>query len=203
MQPLAVAPLHDESAAPPVLNSLSPTLGSSSGGNAVVLDGLLFVPAADVVVHWGDVDLDLDDNLSITPDRIRFSAPPHAAGVLSVTVETPGGISNARSFEYADDGPVPVLFAFRDFTSVPGATQGDWGPDGRFYVTTIGGELAAISFDDDLDVVAVQTYPGVSGQSNFQSLGLAFNPYDPPDPVRVYVSHALLSADGGGAVTAP
>ncbi|HZM01304.1 MAG TPA: kelch repeat-containing protein, partial [Planctomycetota bacterium] len=107
------------------------------------------------------------------------------------------------SFSYSGSGPVPVNFTRSNAISIAPPTSGDWGPDGRLYVATLNGELKALSFDDEWNVVGVETYPGVSQQLTRHSLGLAFNPFDPPDPVKVYVTHGLLYADGGGVVTGP
>ncbi|MGQ0553950.1 MAG: IPT/TIG domain-containing protein [Planctomycetota bacterium] len=194
---------HNAGAAGPVINLLTPAAGTADGGNSVVLDGTGFFPAAAVTVHWGASALTLADGLSITPERIEFLSPPHAVGNLSVSVETPAGTSNSKSFSYVSGGPVPVNFTRVLLERSPSPTSADWGPDGRLYVTSLSGELRAYSFDEDWNLLGVDVYPGVSNLPNSDSLGLAFNPFDPPSPVRVYVSHAKLYADGGGALSGP
>jgi len=203
-QPIDPAALHhDETALAPVLNALTPAAGASAGGTAIALDGTGFFPPAALVVHWGELDLTLADGLAISPESIAFTAPPHAPGVLSVSVQTPHGTSNARSFTYANGGPPPVSFA--EIASVPLAnpTAAAWGPDGRLYVATLYGELKAVTFDAQWHATKVETYAGVSQLPNPHVTGLTFNPYDPPAPVRVYVSHALQYADGGVPPAAP
>ncbi|MEU9246766.1 IPT/TIG domain-containing protein [Streptomyces sp. NPDC048385] len=79
----------------PVITSLTPDTGSTSGGESVTIGGsnLTFtdsvtfggVPAAFVVVS---------DNLVVA------TTPAHAAGTVSVQVHTPAGNSNALPFTY-------------------------------------------------------------------------------------------------------
>jgi len=171
--------------------------------NAIVVDGVGFFPSSAVTVHWGDVDLTQASGLQITAEQISFNSPPHAPGMQDVTVQTPGGTSNTQVFTYSGSGPVPINFQTAITFGMTAPTAGDWGPDGRLYVTSLTGELKAVRFDDDWNVLQVDTYPGVSGLLNSQSVGLAFNAFDPPSPVRVYVSHMLTYADGGGAVVNP
>jgi N-acetylneuraminic acid mutarotase len=191
---------HDQTVLPPVINLLTPSVGTTAGGNAIVLDGQGFFPAANVVVHWGGQALTLADGLDITPERIAFASPPHAAGPVDARVATPAGTSQTHSFTYSGDGPVPVNFERVLLHRLLSPTSGDWGPDGRLYVVSLSGELRAVTFDDAWHVVSVDVYPGVSGLQNKDALGLAFNPFDPPGTVRVYVGHGKLYADGGGAV---
>jgi len=194
---------HDQTVEPPVINQLTPGAGTTAGGNAVQIDGLGFAPASSVFVHWGGQTLSAATGLDVQSDRISFASPPHAPGPVTVTVQTAAGGSNAAVFEYSGSGPVPVNFAHGATVDMAPPTSGDWGPDGRLYVSTLNGELKAVTFDDQWNVVAVDTYPGVSQQATRHSLGVAFDPFDPPSPVRVYVSHGLLYADGGGVVTGP
>ncbi|HZJ69633.1 MAG TPA: IPT/TIG domain-containing protein, partial [Planctomycetota bacterium] len=163
----------------------------------VQIDGLFFAPASSVKVHWGEQLLSVATGLDVAPDHLAFASPPHAPGPIDVWVQTAAGDSNVVSFSYSGSGPVPVNFVNLGATSIAPPTSGDWGPDGRLYVTTLNGELKAVSFDDQWNVTAVETYPGVSQQFEKHSLGLAFNPFDPPSPVKVYVTHCLLYADGG------
>lgn len=194
---------HDESIEPPVINALTPGSGTTAGGNAMQIDGLGFAPASSVLVHWGGQTLSAATGLDVEPDRISFASPPHAPGTVAVSVQTAAGTSKTASFSYSGSGPVPVNFARGPTIGMAPPTAGDWGPDGRLYVTTLNGELKAVTFDDQWNVTAVDTYPGVSLQTSKHSLGLAFNPFDPPSPVRVHVTHGLLYADGGGVVTGP
>ncbi len=199
----AAALTHDQTALTPVINALTPAVGTTAGGNAVVIGGLGFFPAGAVVVHWGGVILTAAQGLQIEADEIRFDAPPHAAGTITVTVQAPSGTSNARTFQYSASGPVPVNFQTITTARLQSPTSCDFGPDGRLYVLTLAGELKAVTFDAGWNILDIATFPGVSALSNHHGLGLAFNPFDPPSPVRIYVSHGLLYADGGGVVIHP
>jgi N-acetylneuraminic acid mutarotase len=194
---------HDQTLLSPVINQLTPTVGTTAGGNAIVIDGAGFFPAAGVVVHWGAQELTLADGLDIEAERIAFASPSHAPGAVQVSVQTPRGVSASVPFTYSGDGPVPVNFERVLVHRMAQPTTGDWGPDGRLYVASLTGELRAVTFDDAWHVVSVDSYPGVTGLPNRDVLGLAFNPFDPPDPVRVYVSHGKLYGDGGGPVPGP
>jgi glucose/arabinose dehydrogenase/N-acetylneuraminic acid mutarotase len=199
----ATALVHDQTVETPVINLLTPATGTTAGGNAVQIDGAFFAPASSVVVHWGGQTLTAASGLQVGSEHLAFASPPHAPGPIDVSVQTAAGTSNLVAFSYAGGGPVPVNFANTHGIGISPPTSGDWGPDGRLYVTTINGELKAVSFDDDWNITAVDTFAGVSQVPTKHSLGLAFNPYDPPSPVRVYVTHGLLYADGGGVITGP
>ena len=48
-----------------------------------------------------------------------------------------------------------------------------------------------------------QVVTTIAALSNNSILGVAFNPVDPPNPVKLYVAHAKLYAEGGGSFTGP
>lgn len=196
------APTHDATSLAPVLNAVVPAVGASSGGTTVTLTGQGFFPSDGVFVLWGDTTLGPDDGLVVSPDRIEFSAPPAPPGTISVAVVGTPGLSNARSFDYVDSGPVP---SFSSVTTerVHLPTQVAWGPDGRLYVAGVDGSLRAVTFDDDWQAVSTDVYVGTSALPNHNMLALAFSPFDDAEPVRVYVSHGLLYGDGGTTVPFP
>ena len=187
---------HDETNLLPVMNTM-PDLGTDLGGNQIIIDGLGFFPASSVVVHWGGTDFDENDFTVLENDRIEFLSPP-GSGAINVTVETPNGVSNQKTFTYSPTGPVPINFVFEDAHNFTSPTAGVWGPDGRFYVSSRFGQIRAFEFDDDYGFLSQSTHTGVSGLDNDEVLGLAINPYDPPDPVRLYVAHGDLFVNGGG-----
>ena len=193
---------HNEVGMAPVLNSMSPAVGSALGGNQIELRGLGFFPSANVEVHWGATVLDSQDFLESGPDFLRFESPA-GTGTLQVSVQTPNGESNPRTFSYDDNAPVPIAFKTKLNYALAEPTGGAWGPDGRFYVVQRSGHLVAFTFDDDYNILAADTYDGVSANSSPTALGIAFNPHDSATPVRVYVSHSLLFAQGGGSFTGP
>lgn len=194
---------HDASAAAPVINAITPPEGDTAGGTLVTIDGMGFIPAAATQLQWGDLTLGADDGLDIEPQQIRFTAPAHAAGPLTVRVLSPAGASNAGSFTYSGGGAPSASFARVTSVTVPGPTSAAFGPDGRLYVGCLDGSLRIITFDAAWNPVAVDAHAGVSGLSNPNILGVAFNPFDPPTPPRLHVAHGRHYADGGGLVTQP
>ena len=190
---------HDETTAIPFLNSLAPTAGSPLGGEAVTIKGFGFFPAAGVVVHWGSTVLPA---LAISPTAVTIITPP-GSGTAAVTIETPNGTSNAVTFTYGV-GTVPVAFAAPQTVASPvNPTQAAWGPDGRLYVATVTGQIVIYTFDDNYTVTNTQLVSGVSGLTNPNVLGIAFNPFDPPSPARIYIAHSKLFANGGSCFTGP
>jgi glucose/arabinose dehydrogenase len=73
-----------------------------------------------------------------------------------------------------------------------------FGPDGRLYAAQLGGEVWAITLDGTNVIAAEQIVPAGVLQN---ILGIAFNPHDAPDPVRLYVSHTVLFSESGNPFT--
>ena len=193
---------HNELLPPPVINSITAS-GSVNGGDLVTIGGFAFFLDNEVTVNWGGVPLTLNDFESITPDTITLLAPAHAIGSIDVTVASPRGLSNTVNFMYTSTF-VPVNFALITTSATSfQPTAGDWGPDGRFYVIQRNGFMRIYTFDEDYNVTATQTVTALNGTSNHEALGLCFNPFDPPSPVKVYVGHSDLFAQGGGSFTGP
>ncbi|MFG2094066.1 IPT/TIG domain-containing protein, partial [Streptomyces sp. NPDC048612] len=86
----------------PVLSSVSPSSGPSSGGTVVTLSGSGFSGAT--AVRFGSVSAVFTVNSS---SQITATAPA-GSGTVQVTVVTPGGTSNGVAFTYVSV-PVPVL----------------------------------------------------------------------------------------------
>lgn len=199
---------HDRSPLPPVIHQM-PTVGTDLGGNRITIDGFGFFPKDSVVVHWGGADFTAASFEEWTGEMITLTTPP-GAGTVPVTVETPNGVSNAINFNYSPTGPIPVRFDLLTGKelSLPNVTTGAFGPDGRLYVASVDGHVHVITYEDDWDVFAVETKAGVSGLTNADTMGLAFNPfdaYDPNDPssIKLYVSHGEQFQNGGGAFSGP
>lgn len=185
---------HDETGLAPIINS-APTTGTDVGGNLIHINGLGFVPLDQVVVHWGGVNI-MGESLTVTPTSIEFTSPA-GSGTIPVTIETPNGVSNSISFTYVPGGPTPIVFSAADVASIAGPTSLAFGPDGRLYVATVQGKVAAYTLDDNGNVVATQNINTLNTATNNGILGIAFNPFDPPSPVRLYVAHGQLFANGG------
>jgi hypothetical protein len=197
-QPMAIDPLlvsHDESTMTPVINSM-PSSGLGVGGATIAIEGMGFVPTDQVTVHWGSTDIAGSD-LTVTPTQISFIAPP-GQNTISVTVETPNGVSNAKSYTYNADGPAPVDFDISDMiTGLGGVTCGVIGQDGRLYVGELDGTIYAFTFDDDYNITDSQTITTMEGLSNPNILGMSVNPLEAPGVVKLYISHNELFAKGG------
>ncbi len=200
--------MHDEGALVPVINSM-PAVGTTLGGNEIRIEGLGFFPSGSVTVQWGAATLTSSDFTSLSAEQIRFASPPGAAGPISVSVQTPRGSSNAKTFVYDPGGPVPIDFRHTRDYMVPQPTAAAWGPDGKLYVAILNGRIAVVEFADDWSLSNMTLYPGVSTLTNHDSLGIAFDPYDPYDPndpgkpVRVYVAHGEHFANGGSSFSGP
>ena len=191
---------HDETHLQPFINDM-PVSGSPQGGEAVIISGIGFFPSASVMVHWGAITLS-QQNITVAPNSIQLIAPS-GSGTVAVTVETPNGISNSFSYNYVE-GVVPISFAApTTVATLTAPTQAAWGPDGRLYVGSDQGNITIYTFADDYTVTDTQVVTTIANLSNKAILGLAFNPADPPSPVKIYVGHAHLYAEGGGAFTGP
>ncbi|MAB79413.1 MAG: hypothetical protein CMJ89_08670, partial [Planctomycetes bacterium] len=187
---------HDESSMPPILHSLVPSTGTTAGGNTVVIDGFGFFPSNEVVLHWGNSDFTQNDFQSFSSTQIVFVTPP-GGGLIGVNVQTNQGTTPTRPFTYLLDGPVPIDFQLTHTFPLGSPTNAAWGPDGNLYVARLTGQVTAFEFDESYDIVSQTTYPGVSALSNHDLIGIAFSPYDPPDPVRLYLGHGEHYANGG------
>lgn len=185
---------HDETGLGPIVNS-APTTGTEAGGNLIHINGLGFVPLDQVVVHWGGTDIS-GDSLTVTPTSIEFTSPA-GTGTIPVTIETPNGTSNSFSFTYVPGGPTPIVFSVADVATIAGPTTLTFGPDGRLYAATVQGKIVAYTLDDNGNVTATQNINTLNTATNNGILGIAFNPFDPPSPVKLYVAHGELFANGG------
>lgn len=188
---------HDLRDTPPVINDM-PHEGITLGGNQIVIAGFGFFTKDQVVVHWGNLDLQLADFTYWSAERIEFLSPP-GGGQITVTVETPQGTSNAHTFTYAIDGPVPIVFAQGPSAGVPEAIVARWAPDQRLFVGSRNGTVHALTFDANYQAISNVAYAGVSALSNREILGMAFDPFMPPGSARLYVAHTQTYAQGGGS----
>ena len=192
---------HDETTMLPVLNT-APTGGLPTGGYPISITGLGFIPLDQVNVHWGtNLVLTTVDFSSVADDRIDFIAPA-GEGTIPITVQTPNGTSRTVFFAYDITGPAPINFALDPPISVSSPTHARWGPDGRLYVANIYGDIHVYTFDDNYNVTDHDVSTAIANTASPQILGMAFNPFDSPGgPVRIYVAHNLLFANGGSCFT--
>jgi hypothetical protein len=114
----------------PEVSAVTPASGPDTGGTRISIQGKNFTEASEVLID-GTPGLVMQvggDNV------VLVTTPAHAAGTVQVTVETPGGVSNAGTFTYTSTAPAaPVLTQLS-----PGS-----GPaSGGTLVTIIGSNLA-------------------------------------------------------------
>lgn len=192
---------HDETTIVPVIHTLTET-GAIAGGDPIVIEGFGFFPAQQVVVHWGDMDLIAADFALLTPTRIEFDSPP-GGGAIAVSVENANGASNVKTFLYQLNGPPPIQFRRDLIVDVPQPTAGVFGPDGKLYVVSLDGRLTVLTFDEDYELVSQSIHDGVSLLTNPDTLSVAINPYDPAEPVKLYVGHGDHFLHGGNTPPGP
>ena len=92
---------------PPTLTGISPTTGSTLGGNSATLTGTNFTGATDV--HVGSTDLTPCGSGScftfVSDTQITVTMPSSVPGPTSVNVTTPGGITGNVTYTYIAPGP--------------------------------------------------------------------------------------------------
>ena len=92
----------------PIVSSVSPTFGPTSGGSQVTVDGIGLTGTSQV-----DFGTNPATNFTVLSDtQIVAQAPPGAVGTVDVTVKTLGGLSptsSADSFTYKSSAPVPAV----------------------------------------------------------------------------------------------
>ncbi|GLW13728.1 hypothetical protein Stsp01_04710 [Streptomyces sp. NBRC 13847] len=79
----------------PALYGISPTSGSSLGGNTVTIFGTDLLSASSV--KFGAVDA---IGFTVVSDSEIVAIAPAGSGTVSVTVTTPGGVSNSMPYQY-------------------------------------------------------------------------------------------------------
>ncbi len=95
-------------AAAPVVSSLSPSTGSTSGGTAVTIAGTDFTGATNVTIGGQAAT-----NVSVvSATQITATTPAHIAGAVDVVVTTPGGSGTlTNGFTYSTSTPTVVVTA--------------------------------------------------------------------------------------------
>src|SRR5690606_18336909 len=96
--------------------------------------------------------------------------------------------------------------AFTELPAITNVTENDnsnptqmaWGPDGRLYVAGSIGHIVAYTLNPDYTVAANEIITTATALSNNNILGIAFNPKDPPNPVRIYIAHSELYQQSSG-----
>ena len=199
--PLNFASLtHNRANLLPFINKM-PSTGSELGGQTATLEGIGFFEgdaSHSVKVHWGNTLL-TGAALDISQGAITLMTPP-GTGTVQVKVETPNGVSNPVTYIY-NGAKVPIDFTAAAAIATVGApTQGTWGPDGRFYVGSITGEINIYTFNENYQVINTQTVNTLQGLNNNNILGIAFSPFDESNAPSIYVAHSQLFANGGAGI---
>jgi N-acetylneuraminic acid mutarotase/glucose/arabinose dehydrogenase len=189
---------HDETSLLPFIKNM-PSGGNFSGGEQITIDGLGFFPTNQVSVHWGNTTLS-GAALQTTVNKITFTAPA-GTGNVSVFVNTPNGNSNVKQYSYS--GVPQVQFSSAtDIASIAFPTQMAWGPDGRLYIGSAAGSpngtITILTFDDNYNIAHTDVIHTIESLSNPYVLGIAFNPFDPPNPPKLYVAHSKLFGSNNG-----
>jgi glucose/arabinose dehydrogenase len=191
---------HDESNLKPFINDM-PASGSPLGGDSITIDGIGFFPASSVTVQWGNTTLS-GSSLTVTPTSIQLESPA-GSGTINVSVRTPNGVSNSSAYQYVP-GVVPIDFtAPATVATLTTPTSAVWGSDGRLYVGSDQGTITIYTLDDNYRVTNTQVSNAIAPLNNKTILGITVNPLDPPNPVKIYVAHSELYAEGGGNFTGP
>ena len=101
----------------PTIGGFQPTIGSTAGGNVVLIEGANFQNGA--TVKFGDVAAVSTTVNSST--SISTAAPAHAAGAVSITVTNPDLQSAVSSTSYVYELPGPAITSITPST---GPTSG-------------------------------------------------------------------------------
>lgn len=88
----------------PVVDSIHPGQGPSSGGSTIVVAGAGFIPGRTVVTICGQTIPAESVTVSGVGDALTFVTPACTAGATMVTVTSPNGASNTVTFWYAGPG---------------------------------------------------------------------------------------------------
>ncbi len=133
--------------APPTITSVSPAMGSTDGGNSVVITGTGFTEVTKATFDGTDATSFTVDS----PTKITAAAPPHSQGTVRVQVTTEGGTTEDKP----SDDYTYIEIAVPTITALSPAS----GP-------TAGGTSVVITGTGFVGVTgtAAVTFGGVSGQ---------------------------------------
>ncbi len=195
----------------------------TEGGNSDTYQVLLNTkPTANVTINLqldGQTTVDktslvfTPDNWN-TPQTVTVNAVDDAVGesfhtsTIGHTISTSDSVYSSLtlpsvSVNITDNDSVEVKFqAKKEIDKFPvisdndGPSTGAWGPDGRLYVAATDGQIRAYTFDDNYNVIDTQTITTLTGLSNKNITGIAFNPFENTGgQPRIYVSHNQFYAN--------
>jgi len=94
----------------PTLTGISPSSGITAGGTVVTLSGFGFGTTADTQVLVDGVALPGASVLSVAARSIRFTAPAHRNGTITITVRVAGALaSGSMTYTYGPVYPRPIV----------------------------------------------------------------------------------------------
>jgi len=175
----------------PTVDSLSPDKGSVDGGLGVTITGSGFTySATQTTVKFGLVELTGEQISVQNANTIKILSSPTAAfgQPVAVSVVTPKGESNSKTFTYIASTPIEfqsvwLLDAFR-------ASCVRFGPDRRLYIGTERGTMHKISFEEGGFEIAASVTTKVSEYRSIS--GIAFDPLDTAEHPRVYFANSFF-----------
>ena len=138
----------------PDITSVIPDYGPTNASTSVRIEGHNFKDGAKVLVDGQEITPD-----SVAEDKITFTAPSHAMGLVDVSVKNPDGQVDTQTggFVYVPEGT----------PEIDGTIGADWDPswqvaDNNIETDTAGNELHKmyVAFDND------NLYIGIAGKSD-------------------------------------
>lgn len=194
----------------PVVSGLSPDAGPTDGGTVVTISGTRF--SGTTAISFGDTPATAFTVQSDT--TIEVTSPPHAAGPVGVTVQTPAGTSAPVTYTYETSPAPPVVTLVAPPTGTmdggTAVTITGSGFTGATSVTFGGTPATAVTVDSDTQIsattpahaagpvdVAVTTPVGTSTVPGL----FAYLPVAAPPPVVVLVAPLTGPESGGTVVT--
>lgn len=190
---------HNHATVVPVINSLSSTSGPVAGGNKITIKGIGFVfPKDKTKIQFGILPV-APENITIIDDKTIEVLVPAGTGSVPVTVMTPNGVSNAKTYSFSNTALPAIKFTKGTLLSgINGPTSMTFGPDKKLYVATQFGEIWILTLDANYTVINTVKSFKIQESSSKNILGIAFNPLDDPQNPKLYVSHSQLFHGGNG-----
>ncbi len=190
----------------PTISSVSPTSGTTAGGQTITIAGTNLTGTS--VVSFGGVAA---TNVVVVSDsQITAVTPAHAAGAVDVAVTTPGGtVIAVGGFIYTISPPVISSAAPNNGSTAGGTTVTITGSDlaGTTSVTFGGTSASSYTVISDTQLTAVTPAHAagvadisVTTPSGTGILAAGFN-FETPAPTVSGISPSSGPTDGGTAVT--
>ncbi len=192
----------------PVVDSLSPPQGSTSGGTAVMINGDYLTGASSV--SFGGVSVPYA--VSGPDNSLLVTAPAASAGVANITVTTPGGTSAVGvddEFTYVEPPTVTAVSPTSGYatggtsvtitgTNLTGATVVEFGPNAATYTVTSATSISATApAGSGVVDITVTTPGGLSATSSADQFTYTL----PPAPAVTALSPTSGPTTGGTSVT--